>query len=182
MENMRFSNYPYVEKIFQCIQKKLGRTSINAKKEVNLEAQREKKVHFCLLMDICYLKKAELEPKFQKHKGREVLLDDMVKDDSGSDAVFTEQVSSASQMTAAKAMVIIARQLNCAGQAAYAVSAYTQVPNGWRAQTAKKNTKVRVSRFWDPSSTTQVGKLMDKHRRSRGSSGTKLKDNLKKFY
>ena len=30
MENMKFSNYPYVEKIFQCVQKKLGRTSINA--------------------------------------------------------------------------------------------------------------------------------------------------------
>ena len=30
MENIRFSNYSYVEKMFQCIQKKLGRTSINA--------------------------------------------------------------------------------------------------------------------------------------------------------
>ena len=30
MENGTFSNYPYVEKIFQCIQNKLGRTSINA--------------------------------------------------------------------------------------------------------------------------------------------------------
>ena len=30
MENMKFSNYPHVEKIFQCTQKKLGRTSINA--------------------------------------------------------------------------------------------------------------------------------------------------------
>ena len=30
MENGTFSNYPYVEEIFQCIQNKLGRTSINA--------------------------------------------------------------------------------------------------------------------------------------------------------
>ena len=30
VENMKFSNYPYVEKIFQCIQKKMGRTSMNA--------------------------------------------------------------------------------------------------------------------------------------------------------
>ena len=30
MENMKFSNYPYVEKIFQCVQKKMGRTSINS--------------------------------------------------------------------------------------------------------------------------------------------------------
>ena len=30
MEHMKFTNYPYVEKILQCILKKLGRTSINA--------------------------------------------------------------------------------------------------------------------------------------------------------
>ena len=29
MENMRFSDHPYMEKIFPCFQKKLGRTSIN---------------------------------------------------------------------------------------------------------------------------------------------------------
>ena len=130
-------------------------------------------------MDICYLKKAELEPKFQKHKGREVLLDDMVKDDSGSYAVFTEQVSSASQMTAAKVMVIIARLPNCTGQAAYAVSAHTQVPNGWRAQTAKKR-KSECPDIGIRLPPTQVAKLMDKHRRSRGSSGTKLKRQFEK--
>ena len=52
---------------------------------------------------------------------------DIVKDDSGSYAVFTEQGSSASQMTAAKVMDIISRLLGCAGQAADAVSAYTRV-------------------------------------------------------
>ena len=50
-----------------------------------------------------------------------------MKDDSGSYAVFTEQGSSASQMTAAKVMDIISRLAGCAGQAADAVSAYTQV-------------------------------------------------------
>ena len=50
-----------------------------------------------------------------------------VKDDSGSYAVFTEQGSSASQMTAAQVMDIISRLPGCAGQAADAVSAYTQV-------------------------------------------------------
>ena len=50
-----------------------------------------------------------------------------MKDDSGSYAVFTEQGSSASQMTAAKVMDIISRLPGCAGQAADAVSAYTQV-------------------------------------------------------
>ena len=50
-----------------------------------------------------------------------------MKDDSGSDAVFTEQGSLASQMTAAKVMDIISRLPGCAGQAADAVSACTQV-------------------------------------------------------
>ena len=60
-------------------------------------------------------------------KGRVVLRGDIVKDDSGSYAVFTEQGSSASQMTAAKIMDIISRLPGCDGQADDAVSAYTQV-------------------------------------------------------
>ena len=52
---------------------------------------------------------------------------DIVQDDSGACAVFTEQGSSASQKTAAKAMDVIARLPDCDGQAADAVSAYTQV-------------------------------------------------------
>ena len=60
-------------------------------------------------------------------KGRVVLRGDIVKDNSGSFAVFTEQGSSASQMTAAKIMDFISRLLGCDGQAADAVSAYTQV-------------------------------------------------------
>ena len=84
-------------------------------------------VHFATLMDICHLKNAELEAKHQKYKGRVVLRGDIVKDNSGSYAVFTEQGSSASQMTAAKIMDIISRLPGCDGQAADAVSAYTQV-------------------------------------------------------
>ena len=76
-------------------------------------------------MDICHLKNAELEAKHQKYKGRVVLRGDIVKDDSGSYAVFTEQGSSASQMTAAKIMDIISRLPGCAGEAADAVSACT---------------------------------------------------------
>ena len=78
-------------------------------------------------MDLWHLKNSELEPQNQKYKGRVVLRGDIVKDDSGSYAVFTEQGSSASQMTAAKVMDIISRLPGCDGQAADAVSAYTQV-------------------------------------------------------
>ena len=50
-----------------------------------------------------------------------------MKDDSGSYAVFTEQGSSASQMTVTKVMDIIFRLPGCAGQAADAVSVHAQV-------------------------------------------------------
>ena len=85
-------------------------TKVRSKKEVIDEARTKgAKVHFASLMDICHLKNAELETKHQKYKGRVVLRGDIVKDDSGSFAVFTEQGSSASQMTAAKVMEIICR-------------------------------------------------------------------------
>ena len=47
-------------------------------------------------------KNAEQESKLQKYRGSVVLREDIVKDDSGAYVVFTEQGSSASQMTAAK--------------------------------------------------------------------------------
>ena len=73
------------------------------------------KVHFASLMDICHLKNAELEAKHQKYKSRVVLRGDIVKDDSVSYAVFTEQGSPASQMTAAKSHSdIISRLPGCA--------------------------------------------------------------------
>ena len=46
--------------------------------------------------------KCRIGVKAPKYKGRVVLRGDIVKDDSGSYAVFTEQESSASQMTASK--------------------------------------------------------------------------------
>ena len=82
------------------------------------------KVHFASMMGICHLKNAELEAKHKKSKGRIVLRGDVVKE---SYAVFTEQGSSASQMTVAKVMDIISRLPGCAGQAADAVSACTHV-------------------------------------------------------
>ena len=103
-------------------------TKVRSKKEVIDEARTAgATVHFASLMDICHLKNAELEAKHQKYKGRVVLRGDIVKDNSGSYAVFTEQGSSASQMKAAKIMDIISRLPGCDGQAADAVSAYTQV-------------------------------------------------------
>ena len=51
-------------------------------------------VHVASLMDLCHLKNSELVSQFRKYKGQVVLQGDIVKDDSGSYAVFTEQGSS----------------------------------------------------------------------------------------
>ena len=78
-------------------------TKVRSKKEVIDEARTSSaKVHFASSMDICHLKNAELEAKHNKYKGRVVFRGDIVKDDSGSYAVFTEQGSSASQSTMQK--------------------------------------------------------------------------------
>ena len=69
-------------------------TKVRSKKEVIDEARTAgATVHFASLMDMCHLKNAELETKHQKYKGRVVLRGDIVKDDSESYAVFTEQGS-----------------------------------------------------------------------------------------
>ena len=103
-------------------------TKVRSKKEVIDEARTKgARVHFASLMDLCHLKNAELETKHQKYKGRVVFRGDIGKDDSGSHAVFTERGSSPSQMTAATVMDIISKLPGCAGRAADAVSAYTQV-------------------------------------------------------
>ena len=73
-----------------------------------------------------------------------------MKDDSGSYAVFTEQRSSASQMTAAKIMDIISRLPGCDGQAVDGVSAETQVKME-DAHKLLKIPKIGVSRHLDSS-------------------------------
>ena len=80
------------------------------------EARKEgKTVHIASLTDICHFKNSELEPQVQKYKGRVALLGEILKDGSGFYAVFTEQVTSAPQMTAAKEMDVIAGLPGCTG-------------------------------------------------------------------
>ena len=99
-------------------------TKVRSKSEVIDEARMSgAKDHVASLMDICHLKMLS----WRQSTSRVVLRGEIVKDDSGSHAVFTEQGSSASQMTVAKIMDIISRLPGCDGQAADAVSAYTQV-------------------------------------------------------
>ena len=122
---------------------------VKCKKEVIKEAQKNNnKVHLASLIDLCHLKNAELEPQFEKYKDRVVLRWDIVQDDSRAHAVFTEQGSSASQMTAAKVMDVISRLSDCDGQAADATYANTQVKMEDAPKDAK-NSEVRMSwRIW----------------------------------
>ena len=142
---------------------------VRSKKEVIDEARTAgATVHFASLMDICQMKNAELEAKHQKYKCRVVLRGDIVKDDSGSCAVFTEQGSSASQMTAAKIMDIISRLPGCDGQAADAVSAYTQEKG--RCSQIIENSQIGMSRHLVSSTTTQMAKIMVQYGRPSRSS------------
>ena len=106
------------------------------------------------------------EAKHQKYKGRVVLRGDIVKDDSGSYAVFTEQGSSASQMTAAKLMDIKSRLPTCSGQAADALSAHTQV----KMEDAAKLLNIPKSECPDTSTEAHMTKIMVQYGRSSRSS------------
>ena len=132
-------------------------TKVRSKKKVIDEARTSgATVHFASLMDICHLKNAELEAKHQKYKGRFVLRGDIVKDYSGSYAVFTEQGSSASQMTAGEIMDIISRLPGCSGQAADAVFCLYPSENG-RCSQIIENSQIGMSRhFLDSSTTTKM--------------------------
>ena len=134
-------------------------TKVRNKKVIEEARNKCRKVHFASLMDLCHLKNSELEPKYQVYKDRVVLRGDIVKDDSGSYAVFAEQGSSASQMTAAKVMDITSRLPGCAGQTADAVSAKSAGKNG-RCINVIQNSKVRMSRYLDTSTEAQMAKIM----------------------
>ena len=120
-------------------------------KKVIAEARNEATtVHFGSLMDLCHLENSELKPQIQNYKGRVVFCGDIVKDDSGSYAVITEQGSgsSVSQMTAAKVMdVMDKQQMQC----------QLTPPSKWKMHHhCFKNSEVRMSRYLDTSTNTQM--------------------------
>ena len=144
------------------------------KGEVVLEAQnREKNSSFCYAEGhLSSQKNTELEPKYQKYKGRVVLRGDSVKDDASSCAVFSEQGALASQMTATQS-----NGCHCKATWVCRTSSRRSIPlhsskNGGRSKVAQ-NSRVWKSRNMDASSTTEVVKVMVKHWRSRGSSWAK---------
>ena len=134
-------------------------TKVKSKKQVIDEARASGgTVHFASSMDICHLKNAELEAKHQKYQGRVVLRGDIVKDNLGSYAVFTEQGSSASQMTYHLQIVWLRWT-----SSRRSISLYPS-ENG-RCSQIIENSQFGVSRHLDSSTTTQMARIMVQYRR-----------------
>ena len=145
-------------------------TKVKNKNEVVDEARNQGiTVRLASSMNLCHLKISELEPQFPKYKGRVVLRGDTVKHDPVSYAAFTEQGSSASQITAAKVMDIISRLPGCAADA---VSPYTPGQKG-RCTDVIENYEVRMSRYLATSTKTQMAEIMVQHGRPSRSSRAK---------
>jgi len=103
-------------------------TKVRAKKDVIREAKAAKKsVHFGSLMELCHIKNSQMGEEFWSYKGRIVFRGDIVKEEDGTYAVFTEQGASASNMAAAKFLDAIARIPGNDGEDSDAIGAYTQV-------------------------------------------------------
>ena len=84
-------------------------------------------MHFGTLRSLCHEKLSELPLHSRKYKGRVVFRGDIVKDEDGWYAVFSEQGTSSSHMAATKFMDVLARCLGNDGEDSDAVAAYTQV-------------------------------------------------------
>ena len=131
-------------------------TKVRSKKQVIDEARTSgATVHFASLMDICHLMNAELETKHQKYRGRVVLRGDIVKDDSGSYAVFTEQGSSASQMTAANSHGYHIQTARVRRTSSWRSICLYPGKNGGCSQIIE-NSKIGMPRQLDSSTTTQM--------------------------
>ena len=133
-------------------------SKIRSKREVFDEARTKgAKIHFASLMDICHLKSAELELKHQKYEGRVVLRGDIVKDDSGAHAVFTDFANDSSKSDGRHCEITRL----CRTSRRRSISIHPS-QNGGCSQIAQ-NFEVRVSRYMDTSSTTQVAQIMVKN-------------------
>ena len=140
-------------------------TKVRSKKGVIDDARMKgAKVHFPSLMDIFHLNNTELEAMQQKYRGRVVLPGDIVKDNSGSYAVFTEQGSSASQMTAAKSHgyhIQTARLRRTSSGCS--ICSYPSKKG--RCSQIIENSEIGMSRHLDSSATAQMAKIMFQHGR-----------------
>ena len=103
-------------------------TQVRPRADVIRDAKIKKKpVHFGSLMELCHIKNSQMDKQYWSYKGRIVFRGDIVKNEDGAFAVFTEQGASASNMAAAKFLDAIARLPGNDGEDSDAIGAYTQV-------------------------------------------------------
>ncbi|WP_288992749.1 DNA (cytosine-5-)-methyltransferase, partial [uncultured Marinobacter sp.] len=84
-------------------------------------------VHFGSLRPLCHQKNSEQSVEFRSYKGRVIFRGDIVRDEDGAYAVFTEQGTSASHSASTKIIDAIAHMPGMAGSDADAKAAYTQI-------------------------------------------------------
>ena len=117
-------------------------------------------------MQLCHEKHSELRKAVREFKGRIVFRGDIVRDESGCFAVFSEQGTSASHLSAAKFLDAIARMPGNDGQDSDAVGAYTQCelkgvetwvrlprtqwPKHWHGKYHNPVVRLRVSLYGHP--------------------------------
>ena len=75
---------------------------------------------------MCFVKHSELRSQFHVYKGRVVFQGNQVKDQDGFSAIYGDQGTSASHLSATKFLDAIARLPGCNGADSDAVGAYTQ--------------------------------------------------------
>ena len=120
-------------------------------------------------MDICHLNNAELEAKHQKYKGRVVLRGDIVKDDSESYAVFTEQGASASQIDCRKSNGDQSKVTRMRRTSSWCSTCLHSSKNG-RCSQIIENSRIGMSRHSDSSTTTQMAWIIFQYGRPSRSS------------
>ena len=113
-----------------------------------------------------------IKPKSKKYKGRVALWGDIVKDDSGAYAVLTQPRLICDTNDRRKS-----NRCHCWTTILWWTSSWRCISLhsgkiGGRSQIAH-NSKVRMSRYMDTSSTTQMAQITGYHWRSSGSSRTK---------
>ena len=140
-------------------------TKFKNKKEVIEHAQKRKDSSLCNADGLVSL---QVEQMFQTCKGCVVIRGDLVQYDSGSCAAFTEQGSSASQMTSATSFGLYCHTTWMRKTSNRRSVSLHPSHNGGRSDSAETS-QVRFSGFLDSVTATQVAQNVAKHSRTCGS-------------
>ena len=116
-------------------------------------------------------KDAELEKQFQKYKGRVVPRGDVVKDDSGSYAVFTAWILRVTHDCR--------QSFGCHIQTSWmhktsSLMQYRLTPKKWKTRHSYWDYQHRMPNALDPSAENPPPKIMGQYSRSRGTSRKKF--------